>query len=110
MIHYTGESKKKKRKSSPKYKRIKFFHDENTDEAREAKKERTSHQLLVLGLPRAPLDPTPPTAGPQEKKLNELMEGLGKKMLGEDGINVVQENVIGAYQLDPPAKKRRLRE
>ena len=29
------------------------------------------------------------------------MEGLGKKTLGEDGINIVQENITGAHKLDP---------
>ena len=60
-----------------------------------AKKERTSHQLLIHGLPGGP-------AGPQEEVLNNLMEALGKKTLGEDGFNVVQDNIIGAHQLDPP--------
>ena len=34
--------------------------------------------------------------------LNDLMEGLGKKTLGEDSFNIVQDNIIGAHQLDPP--------
>ena len=89
------ESKKRKRKSSPKYQRIKFFHKENSEEAKNAKKDlRPSHQLLVLGLPK---DST-------ERALNDLMEELGKKVLGEDGIDIVQENIIGACQIDPPGE------
>ena len=40
-------NKKRKRRSSPRYRWIKFYHDENTRAAKEAKEDRTSHQLLV---------------------------------------------------------------
>ena len=100
------ESKKRKRKNSPRYKWIKFYHEENTQAAKEAKAERTSHQLLVHGLPRAPKGLRPPMAGPQEKILNDLMAVLSKETLGEDGINIVQDNIIGAHQIEPsPGEK-----
>ena len=93
--HRTGE--KRKRRSSPNFQRIKFFHGLDTEQAKEAKTERASRQLLVKGLPMN---------GPHEKILNDLMEGLGKKNLGEDGFNVVQGNIIGAHRLPPsPGEK-----
>ena len=96
--------KKRKRKNSPRYRWIKFYHEENTQAAKEAKEDRTSHQLLVHGLPKASLGPT--QAGSQEKTLNDLMAGLSKETLGEDGVNIVQDNIIGAQQIEPsPGEK-----
>ena len=92
-------SEKPKRKSSPRYQWIKFYHAENTKAFKQAKELRASDQLLVHGLPKSFLGPT--QAGPQEKALNELMAGLNKKTLGEDGIDITQENIIWAYPIEP---------
>ena len=82
----------------------KFYHDENTRAAKEAKEDRWSHQLLVHGLPKEFLGPT--QARPQEKTLNNLMAGLNKDTLGKDGIDIVQENIIGAHPIEPsPGEK-----
>ena len=55
--------------------------------------------MLVHGLPKSFLGPT--QAGPQEKALNDLIAGLNKKTLGEDGNDITQENIIGAYPIEP---------
>ena len=91
-------NRKRSRRSSPRYKWIKFYHEENTKAAREAKGDRTSHQLLVHGLPKTFLGPT--QAGPQEKTLNDLMAGLSKETLGEDGVDIIQDNIIGAHPIE----------
>ena len=92
-------SENPKRKSSPRHQWIKFYHAENTKAFKQAKELRASHQLLVHGLPKTFLGPT--QAGPQERAMNELMAGLNKKTLGEDGIDITQENIIGAYPIEP---------
>ena len=60
----TDGKPKRKRRSSPKHRWIKFFHAAGTPDAEKAKEDRRSHQLQVHGLPSEFLEPTP--AGPQE--------------------------------------------
>ena len=100
----SDENKTPKRKSSQRYRWINFYHEENSKAFKEAKEFRTSHQLLVHGLPKTLLSPT--RAGPQERALNDLMAGLIQETLGEDGINLVQENIIGAYPIEPTPSDR----
>ena len=58
--------KKRKRINSSRTTGIKFYHEHNTEEARVARLDWASHQLLVHGLSRTPQGQRPPTAGPQE--------------------------------------------
>ena len=80
-----------KRRSIPKQEWIKFFHEKGTPDAKFLEKERTSHQLLVHGLPSEFLEGT--QGGPQEKALNKLVSSLG--------IILEQEHIIGAHPIDP---------
>ena len=100
----SDENKTPKRKSSQRYRWINFYHEESSRAFKEAKEFRTSHQLLVHGLPKTLLAPT--KAGTQERVLNDLMAGLSQERLGEDGINLVQENIIGAYPIEPTPRDR----
>ena len=94
----------RKIRSSSSYHWIKFFHDEYTRAAKEAKEERSSYQLLVHGLPKEFISHN--QAGKQEKALNNLMAGLSRDTLGAEGINIVQQNIIGAHEIDPtPGEK-----
>ena len=101
--------KKRKRNSSPRTTWIKFYHENNTEEAKVARTDRASHQLLVHGLSRTPQGRRPPTAGPQEIQLNNLMAELSTDSLNADGVNVTQDNIVGANLLEPsPGEKTQI--
>ena len=100
----SDENKTPKRKNSQKYQWINFYHEESSRAFKEAKEFRASHQLLVHGLPKTLVAPT--KAGTQERVLNDLMAGLSQETLGEDGIDLVQENIIGAYPIEPTPRDR----
>ena len=88
----------RRRRSSPEQKWIKFFHEKGTPDAKIAARENSAHQLLVHGLPREFLEST--TGGPQEKALNQLLMKLGKTAIGDRGITIEQEHIIGAHPME----------
>ena len=94
----TGGKPERKR-SSPKQGWIKFFHEKGTPDAKIAEQENSAHQLLVHGLPGEFLEST--TGGPQERALNKLLTNLGKEAIGDRGITLEQEHIIGAHPIEP---------
>ena len=48
----------------------------------------------------------PTKAGSQERVLNDLMASLSQETLGDDGIDLIQENIIGAYPIEPTPRDR----
>ena len=95
----TGGKPERKRRSSPKQGWIKFFHEKGTPDAKIAEQENSAHQLLVHGLPGEFLEST--TGGPQERALNKLLTNLGKEAIGDRGITLEQEHIIGAHPIEP---------
>ena len=100
----SDENKSPKRKSGQKYQWINFYHEEGSKAFKDAKEFRASFQLLVHGLPKTLLPPT--KAGTQERVLNDLMASLSQETLGEDGIDLIQENIIGAHPIEPTPRDR----
>ena len=95
----SGEKPKRKSRNSPKQGWIKFFHDKGTPNAKIAEQENSAHQLLVHGLPGEFLDGT--KGGLQERALNKLLTNLGKEEIGDRGITLQQEQIIGAHPIKP---------
>ena len=91
---------KRKRDSSKKDNGLKFFHELNTDEDKIAKTDWVAHQLLVLGLSKTH-GKRPPPGGPQEIQLNNLVADLSTDRLGPEGIDLTQEDILGATMLEP---------
>ena len=60
---------------------------------------KIAHQLLVHGLPGEFLDGT--KGGLQERALNKLLTNLGKEEIGDRGITLQQEQIIGAHPIKP---------
>ena len=98
------KTKTPSRKSGQKYQWINFYHEEGSRAFDEAKDFRASHQLLVHGLPKTLLAPT--KAGTQERVLNDLMASLSQETLGDDGIDLSQENIVGAFPIEPTPNDR----
>ena len=90
---------KRKRESSKKDKWLKFYHEKQSEEDDIAKSDWASHQLLVLGLSRTH-GKRPSPGGPQEIQLNNLMADLSKDNLGPEGVDLTQEDIIGATVLE----------
>ena len=95
----TGGKPDRKRRSSPKPGWIKFFHEKGTPDAKTTEQENSTHQLLVHGLPGEFLESTP--GGPQERALNKLLTNLCKEAIGDHGITLEQEHIIGAHPIEP---------
>ena len=100
----SDENKSPKRKSGQKYQWINFYHEEGSKAFKDAKEFRASFQLLVHGLPKTLLPPT--KAGTQERVLNDLMASLSQEKLGEDGIDLTQKDIVGAYPIEPTPTDR----
>jgi hypothetical protein len=98
-----GKSAENTRKRKPRTgnTELKFYYDSNSEQTKMASSDWSSHQLLVHGLSSHISGQRPPTAGPQEVQLNNLMAELSTNNLGADGINITQKNIIGAILLDP---------
>ena len=95
----SGEKPKTKSRNSPKQGWIKFFHDKGTPNAKNAEQENSAHQLLVHWLPGEFLEGT--MGGLQERALNKLLINLGKEEIGDRGITLQQEQIIGAHPIKP---------
>ena len=93
----SGEKPDRKRKSSPKQERIKFFQEKGTPNAKLAEQKNIDHQLLVYGLPDS--------GNNQERALNKLITNLSSEAIGDHGITLEQEHIIGAYHIEQSSNK-----
>ena len=93
----SGEKPDRKRKSSPKQERIKFFQEKGTPNAKLVEQININHQFLVYGLPDS--------GNNQERALNKLITNLSSEAIGDHGITLEQEHIIGAYHIEQSSNK-----